>query len=227
LLKIILLIFSIITVTFSYSIDGIWQNSSKVGKGELKALEIKGNLVRPYIKTKHGEKALSYKRTIGNYNMRAGMWRVKNRCILLTVSPFDDDKLIVNIETEYKFNSINKVKVYIFKKENFKNKFPFRGEWFNIDSYPGMIDRLRIKRKHGKVYVRAWEHCRRHKKCKIKNIKAQYIRHKLFLTIYKNGHRADAIIRGIKYNKYKNIYNRLRVDIRDKHGVQTIYFDRR
>ncbi len=230
--NLILLCFFIISLLDASVIEGRWHNnSSSISRGELKEIEIRGQLMRPYFKSRHGLKSLSANIALGRGNVKSSAWRVGNGILMILAQYTGNGKLYVEM-SQNRYNSYNPIiKRYIFTKgSSHSNRLPFRGEWINPDPYSGIIYKIKIKRDYGVIKIKAWRRCRKGKCLIGKNI-ARQSGNRLYASMYDGRVSIRAEIEGMEYNRNKNRFEKLRVNITSRtNGAvnrQTIYLFRK
>lgn len=212
--KLLLVAICILSMLQASIIDGVWHNSSSVGRGELKELKINGSMMQPYIKSRHRLTPLRANIALGRGSVKSSAWKLGNGLIMILAQYSGNGKLYVEVAQTLYNNYNPKIHRYIFTKgPSHSHKFPFRGEWINADPFETTtLYKLKIKRKNGHIRIKAWRRCA-DKKCLLAKATARQFGNRLYATMYDGRVRINTVIQGEDYNPAKKRYEKLRADI--------------
>ena len=227
----ILTLLFLISLLNASMLDGRWSNSSAVAVNELQRIEIRGNMIKPYFKTRHGLKAFPAIMALGNANIKSSAWRLDRTVILILVQSISNSKIRVEISKNSNNYPNPPIRRYVFSKGlSDSNNFPFQGMWINPDPYTSSIHIMQIKKHHGKIAIKAWKRCGK-RDCLLGEAIARKEGNKLYANVYNNRVIVKVMINGLNYNPNRQIYKKLKVDITTNlnGGVnrQTIYLLRK
>ena len=230
---ILIAIVFILSLSNASILDGKWHNSSSYLKaGQLKELDISGNRIKPHLQNQKLFKRLPWGFAIGSNSVKSVAWKMNSGILLVLIQYIDSNRLRVDVERSINSSGYPIIKRYTFIKGASKSKkFPFRGVWINPNATDGVVHKIKIKRKHGKIIIKAWKRCGKHKDCLIAKTKAKELNNRLYATLNDGVVKLGAILTGLDFDPQKDRFQRLEVHIKSYvNGVpnrQTIYLLRK